>query len=144
MATGTAQLLPSREEHDLSGSEEEIDGDSQPLVPAPVKDGLPQTGPKGVLTDFYRTQQETQRMAVLEEKKRRELIQKHSATVQSKSEEERQRRQQEGEDSDTRAILNLARALEEGTLDQDPFMQQYRARRMQEMKEQAKLGISQR
>ena len=49
------------------------------MIPPPS-----QTGPKGVLTDFYRNQQDTQRKAVLEEKKRRELIQKHSATVQSK------------------------------------------------------------
>ena len=44
------------------------------------------------------------------------------------------------EDPDSRAILNLAKALEEGALDQDPFVQQYRARRMEEMKAQAKLG----
>ena len=44
------------------------------------------------------------------------------------------------DDRDSRAILNLAKALEEGALDQDPFVQQYRARRMEEMKAQAKLG----
>ena len=44
------------------------------------------------------------------------------------------------ENPDSRAILNLAKALEEGALDQDPFVQQYRARRMEEMKAQAKLG----
>ena len=41
-------------------------------------------------------------------------------------------------------MLNLAKALEEGALDRDPFVQQYRARRMEEMKAQAKLGTSQR
>ena len=47
---------------------------------------------------------------------------------------------EETKDSEQRAIVNLARALEEGALDQDPFVQQYRAKRMEEMKEQAKLG----
>ena len=42
-----------------------------------------QTGPKGVLTDFYRTQEEDQRKKVLEEKKRRELIEEHIATIKS-------------------------------------------------------------
>ena len=42
-----------------------------------------QTGPKGVLTDYYRTQQNQRRQALLEEKKRRELIAKHTATVKS-------------------------------------------------------------
>ena len=42
-----------------------------------------QTGPKGVLTDFYRTQQEEQRKKVLEEKRRKELIEKHTAAVKS-------------------------------------------------------------
>jgi hypothetical protein len=149
MATGTAQLLaPSsrhEEENDVSSSEEDVDGDLPPPVPAPVKDGLPQTGPKGVLTDFYRTQQDSRRKAVLEEKRRRELIQKHSATVKSKSQEDRERRETEATNStDSRAILNLAKALEEGALDQDPFVQQYRAKRMEEMKAQAKLGNSQR
>ncbi|CAI8012342.1 Phosducin-like protein [Geodia barretti] len=148
MATGTAQLLaPSRheEENDVSSSEEDVDGDLPPPVPKPVKDGLPQTGPKGVLTDFYRTQQDSRRKAVLEEKRRRELIQKHSATVKSKPEEDREKRETEAANTtDSRAILNLAKALEEGALDQDPFVQQYRARRMEEMKAQAKLGNSQR
>jgi hypothetical protein len=142
MATGTTQLLPSKQAGYASSSDEEVEGESVPIIPVPVKDGLPQTGPKGVLTDFYRTQQDTKRKEVLEEKRRRELIQKHAATVQSKSDEERerQRRQEEMEDPDSRAILNLAKALEEGALDQDPFVQQYRARRMEEMKAQAKLG----
>ena len=43
-------------------------------------------------------------------------------------------------DSETAAIVNLAKALEEGSLDQDPFIQQYRAKRLEEMKQQAKLG----
>ena len=42
-----------------------------------------QTGPKGVLTDFYRNQQEEQRKKVLEEKKRKELIEKHTAAIKS-------------------------------------------------------------
>ena len=43
-------------------------------------------------------------------------------------------------DSESAAIVNLAKALEEGSLDQDPFIQQYRAKRLEEMKQQAKLG----
>ena len=44
MATGTTQLLPPsrQEENDVSSSEEDVDGDSLPAVPEPVKDGLPQ------------------------------------------------------------------------------------------------------
>ena len=41
---------------------------------------------------------------------------------------------------DSAAIVNLARALEEGSLSKDPFMQEYRAKRLEEMKQQAKLG----
>ena len=60
-------------------------------------------------------------------------------------EEDREKRETEAANTtDSRAILNLAKALEEGALDQDPFVQQYRARRMEEMKAQAKLGNSQR
>ena len=50
-----------------------------------------QTGPKGVLTDYYRTQQNQRRQALLEEKKRRELIAKHTATVKSYVRRERGR-----------------------------------------------------
>lgn len=138
MATGTTQLLSSKEQNYASGPDEDIDEETLPNVPEPVKDGLPQTGPKGVLTDYYRNQQDTKRKVVLEEKRRRELIQKHAATVQSKSDEAREKVAED--DRDSRAILNLAKALEEGALDQDPFVQQYRARRMEEMKAQAKLG----
>lgn len=137
MATGTAQLFASKDDNYVS-LEEDVDGG--PNIPEPVKDGLPQTGPKGVLTDFYRTQQDRKRKVVLEEKRRRELIEKHTATVQSKSDEDRERERSGKDDPDSRAILNLARALEEGALDQDPFVRQYRARRMEEMKAQAKLG----
>ena len=44
MATGTAQLLPTRQrqENDVSTSEEDVDGEPLPPVPVPVKDGLPQ------------------------------------------------------------------------------------------------------
>lgn len=129
MATGSTELITQEEEEEDGGFPTE----EQSSVPPPVQDGLPQTGPKGVLTDFYRTQQDVKRKTVLEEKRRKELIEKHTATVKSKSEED-------VGDSDKRAILNLAKALEEGALDQDPFVQQYRAKRMEEMKEQAKLG----
>ena len=43
-------------------------------------------------------------------------------------------------DTESAAIVNLAKALEEGSLDQDPFIQQYRAKRLEEMKQHAKLG----
>ena len=36
--------------------------------------------------------------------------------------------------------MNLAKALEEGALDQDPFIKEYRAKRLEEMKQQAKMG----
>ena len=71
----------------------------------------------------------------------------HTHTHTHQSEEDRDRGRGEIEaagSTDSRAILNLAKALEEGALDQDPFVQQYRARRMDEMKAQAKLGTSQR
>ena len=42
MATGTAQLLPSRDENILISDEEIDDNELMPLVPEPVKDGLPQ------------------------------------------------------------------------------------------------------
>ena len=44
------------------------------------------------------------------------------------------------QDVDATAIVNLAKALEEGALDQDPFIKEYRAKRLEEMKQQAKLG----
>ena len=33
-------------------------------------------------------------------------------------------------------MVNVAKALEEGSLDQDPFLQQFRAKRMEELKKQ--------
>lgn len=112
--------------------EREISPSSSALaVAAPDMDGLPQTGPKGVLTDYYRAQQEKKRLDFLEKSRRDEIIKQHIATVKPGSEENR-------EDSD--AMMNLAKALDTATLDQDPFIQQYRGKRLQEMKEQAKLG----
>lgn len=116
-----------------SGSEPEEDEVPSTVV-RPVRDGLPQTGPKGVLTDFYRTQEEDQRKKVLEEKKRRELIEEHIATIKSTVDEKA------SEGSESAAIVNLAKALEDGSLAQDPFIQEYRAKRLDEMKQQAKLG----
>lgn len=46
MATGTAQLLSSRDENNVLGSDEEIDEELLPIVPEPVKDGLPQVRTK--------------------------------------------------------------------------------------------------
>ena len=60
--------------------------------------------------------------------------------ISNQSEEERERERGARDDQDSRAMLNLAHAFQEGALDQDPFVQQYRARRMEEMKAQAKLG----
>ena len=57
-----------------------------------------QTGPKGVLTDYYRTQQNQRRQALLEEKKRRELIAKHTATVKSYVRRERERERERERD----------------------------------------------
>jgi hypothetical protein len=37
--------------------------------------------------------------------------------------------------------VNVAKALEEGSLDEDPFLQQYRAQRMEELKKQASAGF---
>ena len=43
MATGTTQLLASKEEiFDSSSEEEDVDAEPMPNVPEPVKDGLPQ------------------------------------------------------------------------------------------------------
>ena len=44
-----------------------------------------------------------------------------------------------GEGEDT-AMANLTHALEGGTLDADPFLQEYRAKRLGELKQQAKRG----
>lgn len=41
---------------------------------------------------------------------------------------------------ETAAMLNLAKALEEGPLDKDPFLQEYRAKRLEQLKQQAKMG----
>lgn len=125
----------------VSGSDSDVDGEGEipSSVVRPSADGLPQTGPKGVLTDYYRTQQNQRRRALLEEKKRRELIAKHTATVKSYSDEQSEK-QSEAQDVDTTAIVNLAKALEEGALDQDPFIKEYRAKRLEEMKQQAKMG----
>ena len=38
-------------------------------------------------------------------------------------------------------MVNLAKALEEGSLAQDPFVQEFRAKRLEEMKKQASLGV---
>ena len=37
-------------------------------------------------------------------------------------------------------MLNVAKALEDGSLDQDPFLQQYRAKWMEELKQQVSAG----
>ena len=42
MATGTTQLLPSKQAGYASSSDEEVEGESLPIIPVPVKDGLPQ------------------------------------------------------------------------------------------------------
>lgn len=53
MATGTTQLLASKEEIFVSSSEEEgVDGETMPIVPVPVKDGLPQVRLSGLLHIF--------------------------------------------------------------------------------------------
>lgn len=97
-----------------------------PGIETPVSDGLPQTGPKGVLTDYFRKMEEDKQREVLGEKKRKELILQHSATVTTHSEDA----------AEAAAVVNVAKALEEGSLDQDPFLQQFRAKRMEELKKQ--------
>ena len=37
-------------------------------------------------------------------------------------------------------MANLTKALDNGVLDKDPFLREYRAKKMEELKEQAKLG----
>lgn len=132
MATASleAKALGEKQQNYASSSGSESE-EPPSNVARPVRDGLPQ----GVLTDFYRTQQSARRREVLEEKKRRELIEKHSATTQSHQE------QQSSKNSDTTAVVNLAKALEEGSLAQDPFVQEFRAKRLEEMKKQASLGV---
>ena len=41
---------------------------------------------------------------------------------------------------ETTALVNVAKALEDGSLDQDPFLREYRAKRMAELKKQASAG----
>ncbi|XP_064399914.1 phosducin-like protein [Halichondria panicea] len=123
------------------GSDSDLDFSSAPEdlpsnVPLPEHDGLPQTGPKGVLTDYYRTQQSERRKEILAKNKRQEIIEKHSATVMSHSEETALK---QGE-SEERAMTNLAMALEGGALHEDPFLQDYRAKRMEQMKNEVKKG----
>lgn len=145
MATSVEAKLIGERRKDNYASNSDSDGEGAHVdeipstVMRPATDGLPQTGPKGVLTDYYRTQQNQRRQALLEEKKRRELIAKHTATVKSHADEQSEKERQEV-DIDTTAIVNLAKALEEGALDQDPFIKEYRAKRLEEMKQQAKLG----
>ena len=42
MATGTTQLLANKQEDYGSSSDEDVNGEPLPVVPEPVKDGLPQ------------------------------------------------------------------------------------------------------
>lgn len=124
-----------------SGSDSDLDFSSAPedipsTVIPPEHDGLPQTGPKGVLTDYYRTQEAERRKQILAQQKRKEIIEKHTATVQSHSEENAK----EQSSADDTAMANLALALEGGTLDEDPFLRQYRAKRMEEMKKEGRKG----
>ena len=42
MATGTTQLLANKQEDYGSSSDEDVDGEPLPVIPEPVKDGLPQ------------------------------------------------------------------------------------------------------
>lgn len=118
------------------GNVEENPGNEQdappPGVCAPVSDGLPQTGPKGVLTDYYRKMEEDKQLEVLAEEKRRMLILQHSATVTTHSEDA----------AEVTAMVNVAKALEDGSLDQDPFLRQYRAQRMHDLKKQASAGAN--
>ena len=37
-------------------------------------------------------------------------------------------------------MRNVAKALEDGSLDEDPFLREYRAKRMEELKQQASAG----
>ena len=43
-------------------------------------------------------------------------------------------------DHDDKAMTNLALALEGGTLQEDPFLKDYRAKRLEEMKMEAQKG----
>lgn len=38
--------------------------------------------------------------------------------------------------------MNVAKALEDGSLDEDPFLQHYRAHRREELKKQASAGVN--
>lgn len=133
MASLEDHLRGDRKENYVGSSDSDselLDEDPPIGVPAPRSDGLPQTGPKGVLTDYYRKLEEDQRRDILAEEKRKEMILKHSATVKSQSEDA----------AEAAAIVNVAKALDDGTLSQDPFLQQYRAERMHQLKKQASTG----
>lgn len=119
-----------RGERNIEEDPDTVDEEPPPGVSPPVSDGLPQTGPKGVLTDYYRKMEEDKQAEILATEKRKQLIKQHSATVTAHSEDA----------AEAAAIVNVAKALEEGSLDKDPFLQQYRAQRREELKKQASAG----
>ncbi|XP_019851966.1 PREDICTED: phosducin-like protein [Amphimedon queenslandica] len=115
-----------------SSSEDEGEEKVPGYVPQPMMDGMPQTGPKGVLNDYRRFKYEERLARAQEEKKKVELINKMAFTVKPKSEED----ETDGGKSSSKDLLDTLEQLEiDGG---DPFMQQYRAQRIQQMKEQAK------
>ncbi|KAL5515158.1 hypothetical protein EMCRGX_G000286 [Ephydatia muelleri] len=132
MASLDGKLLGDKQQNYASSSEGEEETDLT-VVASPTRDGLPQTGPKGVLTDYYRSQEEEKRRRLVEKEKRQEMIQRHSATARTYADEHPSPR--EGN-----AMANLTKALDNGVLDKDPFLREYRAKKMEELKEQAKLG----
>lgn len=141
MASLDAKLMgDGKKENYVSSSESEGEGETPPSLAAPVRDGLPQTGPKGVLTDFYRNQREQKQRQILEEQQRRKLIAKHTATVQGNAAADKEASGGGGGEGEDTAMANLTHALEGGTLDADPFLQEYRAKRLGELKQQAKRG----
>ena len=64
----------------------------------------------------------------------------HTHTTHTHTHTHTQVDEKASEGSQSAAIVNLAKALEDGSLAQDPFIQEYRAKRLDEMKQQAKLG----
>jgi hypothetical protein len=137
MASLEDKIRGEKKSNYASSSEDEDEGASRTptQLPIPSRDGLPQTGPKGVLSDYMRYQEESQRVRIQQEKEKIELINNTAFTVKAHSEEVDGAFGRSGPNAD------LMEALDQLDSDQnDPFIQQYRAQRIQQMKDQAKSG----
>lgn len=109
-------------------SDEEAQDGETSSVPPPTYDGMPQTGPKGVIMDYHRHMQDKEFREAEKKRERCKAIEQSVPTVKTWREEH------------TGSSDHLLEALQDINPDTDPFTQEYRARRLQEMKEHAKAG----